>query len=170
MTLDEAIKHAEEKAKEQQSRADNWIREWDNGFVNYCNKCAEEHRQLAEWLKELKQLREQADGDLISKQMVLDVIEREEFKGDAISEIEKLPSVRPQEPKTGHWIIHGEPPINVIECSECGQKYHNHYHQPLAHFCSMCGAEMFEPQDIVRRKGTPREDYEPLYNCENWIP
>ena len=22
----------------------------------------------------------------------------------------------------------------------------------------------------VKRKGTPREDYEPLYNCENWIP
>lgn len=21
-----------------------------------------------------------------------------------------------------------------------------------------------------RRKGTPREDYEPLYDCENWIP
>lgn len=21
-----------------------------------------------------------------------------------------------------------------------------------------------------RRKGTPREDCEPLYNCENWIP
>lgn len=21
-----------------------------------------------------------------------------------------------------------------------------------------------------RRKSTPREDYEPLYNCENWIP
>lgn len=24
-----------------------------------CEKCADEHRQLAEWLKELKQLREQ---------------------------------------------------------------------------------------------------------------
>ena len=31
--------------------------------------------------------------------------------------------------------------------------------------------DMVEPQDIVKRKkGTPREDYEPLYNCENWIP
>jgi hypothetical protein len=29
---------------------------------------------------------------------------------------------------------------------------------------------MVEPQDIVKRKGTPRENYEPLYNCENWIP
>ena len=38
MTIDEAIKHAEEKR---------------------CEKCGEEHRQLAEWLKELKQLRKQ---------------------------------------------------------------------------------------------------------------
>ena len=42
MTLDEAIKHAEEVAEEKR-----------------CEKCAKEHRQLAEWLKELKQLREQ---------------------------------------------------------------------------------------------------------------
>jgi len=44
MTIDEAIKHAEEVAEEQ---------------VKRCEKCAEQHRQLEEWLKELKQLREQ---------------------------------------------------------------------------------------------------------------
>jgi hypothetical protein len=74
MTLDEAIKHAEETAEEQQSKADNWTKEWDNGFVNYCNKCAEEHRQLAEWLKELKAYKEQTDEDLISRQAVKDLI------------------------------------------------------------------------------------------------
>ena len=42
MTLDEAIKHAEEVAEEKR-----------------CEKCGEEHRQLSEWLKELKQLRKQ---------------------------------------------------------------------------------------------------------------
>lgn len=40
MTLDEAIIHAEEVSKDK------------------CSKCAEEHRQLADWLKELKALRE----------------------------------------------------------------------------------------------------------------
>jgi len=47
MTLEEAIKHAEEVA--------------DLCEYVACQegKCAEEHRQLAEWLKELKQLREQ---------------------------------------------------------------------------------------------------------------
>ena len=36
MTLDEAIKHAEEKGKS-------------------CDACAAEHRQLATWLKELRE-------------------------------------------------------------------------------------------------------------------
>ena len=40
MTLDEAIKHAEERASLS------------------CDECAEQHRQLAEWLKELRQYRE----------------------------------------------------------------------------------------------------------------
>ena len=45
MTLDEAIKHSEEVA-------DSY-----NNTVPDCD-CAKEHRQLAEWLKELKRLRE----------------------------------------------------------------------------------------------------------------
>lgn len=44
MTLDEAIKHAEEVA---------------NDMELCCKECAEDHRQLAGWLKELKQYREQ---------------------------------------------------------------------------------------------------------------
>lgn len=40
MTLDEAIKHCEEIIQ------------------NNCDKCAEEHKQLVEWLKELKRYRE----------------------------------------------------------------------------------------------------------------
>lgn len=42
MTLDEAIAHCEEKAKT-------------------CNACGLEHKQLAEWLKELKSAREEHD-------------------------------------------------------------------------------------------------------------
>ena len=42
MTLDEAIEHCEEVAK------------------IVCDECAEEHMQLAEWLRELKKLREQS--------------------------------------------------------------------------------------------------------------
>ena len=45
-------------------------------------------------------------------------------------------------PKRGEWIIHGEPPMLVIECSVCGQKYFNHVMQEKAKYCSMCGAKM----------------------------
>ena len=44
MTLDEAIKHARDKANEQKCHS--------------CKKCAEEHEQLADWLEELKNRRE----------------------------------------------------------------------------------------------------------------
>lgn len=59
MTLDEAIKHAKAKAKEQ-----GYYAKFEHNRMMYqsCIKCAEEHEQLAEWLeqlKEYKQLEEQ---------------------------------------------------------------------------------------------------------------
>lgn len=64
MTLDEAIKHAEEVADKKEREKQKWER-WletdsDSRAVAEkvsCELCAEEHRQLAEWLKELKHLR-----------------------------------------------------------------------------------------------------------------
>ena len=50
-------------------------------------------------------------SDLISRQAALEIIEREQFKGDAISEIEKLPSVEPE--KCGDCISRNEA-IDVI--------------------------------------------------------
>lgn len=46
MTIDEAIRHAEDKARELG-----------------CTECAQEHRQLAAWLRELK-FRRKAQADL----------------------------------------------------------------------------------------------------------
>jgi len=57
MTLDEAIKHWEEKAEEQR----RWATSLENASVervDYLER-AEEHEQLAEWLKELKDAREE---------------------------------------------------------------------------------------------------------------
>lgn len=71
MTLDEAIKHCEEVAEELEKEAQEWhenqvrkcelisFAEMDYTHENECKECAFEHKQLAEWLKELKQLREQ---------------------------------------------------------------------------------------------------------------
>ena len=61
MTLEEAIKHAEEVA-----RSCEFDTDWGmaNHFIDRSGvadviKCGEEHRQLAEWLKELRDYKEQ---------------------------------------------------------------------------------------------------------------
>ena len=58
MTLDEAIKHAEEVAEEKEKNAYNLYDAQKYEESRECIWCAEEHRQLAEWLKELKAYRE----------------------------------------------------------------------------------------------------------------
>ena len=70
LDLESAIKHAEEVARQNEEDAIIYsncknhkknlceIRLAENAEKK-CYKCAEEHRQLAEWLKELKRLREQ---------------------------------------------------------------------------------------------------------------
>lgn len=81
MTIEEAIKHCEEVTKEQEKAATEWhenqvrkcklipFAEMDYTYENNCKKCAEEHRQLAEWLKELKQYKEHKFcGDCISRE------------------------------------------------------------------------------------------------------
>lgn len=61
MTLDEAIKHCEEKAAELREYSDvlSETSTTPKGKeISNCLECAEEHEQLAEWLKELKDYRE----------------------------------------------------------------------------------------------------------------
>lgn len=89
MTIDDAIKHCEEVA---------------DGFTEQgkCAECAAEHRQLAEWLKELKQLKEQEScEDAINRQAALDCLtatglKKFDFILDARDKIKNLPSVKPQ--------------------------------------------------------------------------
>jgi len=69
MTLDEAIKHCEEVADEKNKEACNLYDAKNYEESRDCIWCSEEHRQLAEWLKELKQLREQTRWILVSERM-----------------------------------------------------------------------------------------------------
>lgn len=60
MTLDEAIKHCEEKEKELKEEAHSYSdNERYSGAEADCLECAEEHKQLAEWLKDYKRLLEE---------------------------------------------------------------------------------------------------------------
>lgn len=58
MTLDEAIEHAEKIAEDEEKRAGLLYDKENCCYRKKCAKCAEEHRQLAEWLRELKKYRE----------------------------------------------------------------------------------------------------------------
>ena len=66
LTIDEAIAHAREVANTQKGKSGICLQ---NGLecehFSDCLKCAEEHEQLAEWLEELKALREEKSEFLI---------------------------------------------------------------------------------------------------------
>ena len=58
MTIDEAIKHCEEVAENnEQFASGKWIGSEGEANRQECEQCAADHRQLAEWLTELKQWR-----------------------------------------------------------------------------------------------------------------
>ena len=99
--------------------------------------------------------------DAISRQVVLEMaydmseIDGEHFTENYmvvdVADIQKLPSVKPQEP-TGHWIIHEEQ-FNAlgiavkggVKCSECGYTTHNKLHMDIGcpyKYCPNCGAKM----------------------------
>ncbi len=67
LTLDEAITHCVEKAAELRKEADDCKEIYKEqcekpnykSYISNCLECAREHEQLAQWLIELKQRREQ---------------------------------------------------------------------------------------------------------------
>lgn len=104
MTLDEAIKHAEDVAK-----------------TNTCKECAEEHRQLAEWLKDYKRfLEQQPCDDCISRRAVLEIT-AETGALETQTRVKSLPPVTPQEPKTG-WI-----PVKTRPMTEEETEHYSEY-------------------------------------------
>lgn len=59
LSLEEAIKHYEELAEENERDAEQFKQiKASQDMISHCYECAEEHRQLAEWLRELKAYRE----------------------------------------------------------------------------------------------------------------
>ncbi len=72
MTLEEAIKHCEEVAETNERICATELSVGLPDIYNHkdeAKKCADEHKQLAEWLKELKQLREQTRWIPVSERL-----------------------------------------------------------------------------------------------------
>lgn len=109
MTLDEAIKHAEEVAEEQEKLCK--VNDDFNFSQPVWRKCAKEHRQLAEWLKDYKRLKEQEScEDCISRKAAIIQLSYNKIGNDDyemiiqndINTIKALPPVIPKS-KT-QWI------------------------------------------------------------------
>ena len=108
------------------------------------------HRQLAEWLKELKERREQDVpdanvGDTISRQAAIDAFEDTTYtKNEIQRRLSELPPAQPER-KKGHWIESHEHAYigNGVKewtnwyCSECDAP-----NDKPTDFCPSCWADM----------------------------
>ena len=61
MTLEEGILHAEKVYEEKLDERSYALEFHDNEEAEECQKCAEEQRQLADWLRELQETRKERD-------------------------------------------------------------------------------------------------------------
>jgi len=104
-------------------------------------------------------LEQEPSGDVISRQAVLNTLDRMDKALDTDRTVESykelltecykdLPSVK-QEPKTGHWIMTSDylttaySSIDYVKCSCC-----NEYSLEEGDYCPNCGAKMVESEDI----------------------
>ena len=69
--------------------------------------------------------------------------EEEELIDNIITGIEHLPSVTPQEPRKGHWILTED---DFVYCSECEDSYYPRPIDASWYYCPHCGCCMVEPQ------------------------
>lgn len=122
---------------------DAYNKGWDDGA-----KATYEHLKMCE---------EEQDGDLISRDAVIDITWEEPSYTDALNvltevrdKVKALPSVK-QEPMTGHWVDIDEEPHEDYECDKCGYTISTYTANIEPHteykYCPNCGAKMVEPQE-----------------------
>lgn len=169
MTLDEAIKHEEEVAEEKDMQAgfdtDYLCYQMSDTERNQCKKCAEEHRQLAEWLKDYRRLLEQQPcDDCVSRQAVLEFLKgfeilhnHDELRSNLIYGIMDMPPVM-TEPKMGRWMrktkVEGVYDIAGIktwgvkcQCEKCDFTTTVIEDFGYYNYCPNCGAKMQEVEE-----------------------
>lgn len=119
MTLDEAIKHCKEKAKELREKAP-YINDSEYANVSAkdeCLECANEHEQLAGWLEDYKRLL----GEKSYAMGYQDGVE------------DGLNDIRPK----GKWVNQFIGGNECVMCSECKLHF-----DIGTNYCPNCGADM----------------------------
>lgn len=131
MTIEEAIKHAENIYRQEDEKSD-------------CKECAEQHKQLAEWMEELQQYRAIGTIDYINEAILLTKADEtllSEYK--AIGTVEECKEAKEkQTPKKPNiWGDGYDDKGNMIydtyDCPNCGKSYEIDY-QDYNH-CPECG-------------------------------
>jgi predicted amidophosphoribosyltransferase len=119
--------------------------------TNYCDKCGKPLGIFKQGLcAECEKAEQEPCDDVVSRQAVKEVFPKWKFISYeaylcAVAEIDKLPPVRPQEPKTGHWIttrtfMHdGEYYCDKCKCDAPNNEKWD--------YCPNCGCRMVEPQE-----------------------
>lgn len=92
LTLDEAIKHCLEVAEQNETQAEKIGRQFIGSAMDKratdCRECSADHRQLAEWLKELKNLREE------NKVLISECDRLIKEKGELLKKLEPITEYR----------------------------------------------------------------------------
>lgn len=101
MTLDEAIRHCEEVAEQNETQAEKIGRQFIGSaidkYATACRECAADHRQLAEWLTELK--------------------EAKRLLNAAVEDVEALAKAFAEDEPCGSFTLCSECPLCVEGCS-----------------------------------------------------
>lgn len=93
LTLDTAIKHCLEVTEQNDTQAKKWQEEGGEqwGKTTACRECAADHRQLAEWLMELKDLRaEQNDQYVFIHELMTELKDLREENKVLMQECDRL--------------------------------------------------------------------------------
>ena len=139
LTLEDAITHCLEVADGQTAQGK-------------CPECAMEHRQLAEWLKELRDYRERMpyDNEGIAPKSITTAFQfgivmgfgkKYDEMDKVMDEIKK--AVIPQS-KTGHWIVHPKGIYAHLVCDKC---LSSAPYDCRTNYYPNCGAKMAEKQE-----------------------
>lgn len=97
LDIDTAIKHCLEVAEQNETQAEKWQEEGGEewGKTTACRECAADHRQLAEWLSELKELRNSVGAVKLEllKEAQAELEKRGNMLHDAIAELEEAKQI-----------------------------------------------------------------------------